>query len=79
VSGPAQGDPTRFAFLGERDRQHEQAAVIIRGELVRIEVVTQEQLPGEGAQRSLIDDDLVAFFILRPPLCPDGDHVVLDR
>jgi hypothetical protein len=46
---PAQRDPARFARLGDRDRQHEQAAVVIRGQLVRIEVVAEEQLPGEGA------------------------------
>src|SRR5205085_5601849 len=74
-----QRDAARFARFRDRDRQHEDAAVIIRRQLVRIEVVAQEQLPGVGAARPLVDDDLVAFFILGPPLRPDAHHVAFHR
>src|ERR1700682_5869307 len=58
--------PAGLAGLRYRDRQHQHAMVEFGGQVVRIEVVTQEQLTTELPLRPLVDDDLVALLAQRP-------------
>jgi len=41
-------DTALLARLRDRSRQHEHTAVVISGQLVGVEVITEEELPGSG-------------------------------
>jgi hypothetical protein len=70
--------PTRFAGLGHRNGQREHAAVEVRLELVRIEVVAEKELPGQLAIGSLVNENLVPFLARRPAGRSHVDHVALN-
>ena len=76
--GRGERDTPGLARFADRDAQGEHPVGEVRGEAVGVEVVAEEQLPGELAVGPLVSDHLVPFLALRHTPGPDGDHVVLD-
>src|SRR6202161_2010542 len=77
-SRPADIDLAGLARLRNRNRQCQHAAVILRRQLIRIEVVPEKKLPTELALRPLVDDYLVARLPQRLATSAQFNDVAFD-
>src|SRR4051795_4843138 len=78
VARRAERDPAGLALLADRDGQPQNTVAQVGRHPAGVEVVTQEQLPGELAVRALVNDHFVAFLAGRRAAAPDGDDIALD-
>src|ERR1700761_9596148 len=68
-------DAAGLGVLVDRDGQGEDAGGVVGGDLVRVEGLAEEDLPGVGAVGPLGDEQLDPVGLHRGALGADGEHV----
>src|ERR1700733_5207962 len=71
-------DAARLGGFADRDGQGEHARGVVGRDLVGVEGLAEEDLPGVGAVRSFGDQQLGAVGLGRGALGADGEHVLLN-
>src|SRR5579863_5409662 len=72
-------DVAGLGRLVHRDGQGEHAGRVVGGDVVGVQSLAEEDLPGEGAVGPFRHDHLGAVGPHRGALGADGEHVLLDR